>query len=161
MNLQCFCEWTNKSGPGLWLWAGHWSSQQLLQSTGSYQLGIRDGQGGQHTDRVRQQNGFGQTFFQFLALSCICLCLKNPDISWVYSRTPTSHSEHLVTNGVHKQYVFENVSLRWLITKSFFINKYDQTFYNQTTQDFFLKKKKMWLLNYLHLQKTGFWIDIK
>ena len=30
-----------------------------------------------------------------------------------------SHSEHLVRNGVHKQYVFENISLCWLITKSF------------------------------------------
>ena len=30
-----------------------------------------------------------------------------------------SPSEHLIRNGVHKQYVFENISLRWLFTKSF------------------------------------------
>ena len=30
-----------------------------------------------------------------------------------------SHSEHLVTNGVHKSYYFENINLRWLVTNYF------------------------------------------
>ena len=34
-----------------------------------------------------------------------------------------SHSQHLVTNGVHKQYLFENISLHWIITKYFKLQK--------------------------------------
>ena len=39
--------------------------------------------------------------------------------NWDY----TSHSEHLGRNGVHKWYVFENISLHWLITNYFFSKK--------------------------------------
>ena len=34
-----------------------------------------------------------------------------------------SHSEHLVTNEVHKRCFFENISMHWLITKYFWYHK--------------------------------------
>ena len=45
---------------------------------------------------------------------------KNWDVVfWIYESMAISHSKHLVGNGVPKQYVFENITLRQLLTKYF------------------------------------------
>ena len=54
----------------------------------------------------------------------------------IYSKL---HFEHLITNGVHKQYFFENISLHWITTKRNVITEKIDSYIPKSLRIFFLE----------------------